>query len=70
MCGRYRLSRKKQIIEEYFESSPWDEDWSPRYNIAPTQAVPVVRQNPGTSPADFADELGSYSELGTRCFDC
>jgi len=46
MCGRYRLSRRKQIIEEYFDSAPWDVDWSPRFNIAPTQPVPVVRQNP------------------------
>jgi len=46
MCGRYRLSRRKQLIEEYFESTPWDDNWSPRYNIAPTQPVPVVRQHP------------------------
>ena len=46
MCGRYRLSRRKQIIEEHFESAPWDDDWSPRYNIAPTQQVPVIRQHP------------------------
>src|SRR5271167_460990 len=46
MCGRYRLSRRKQIIEEYFDTSDWQEDWSPRYNIAPTQPVPVIRQNP------------------------
>src|SRR5438445_11230953 len=46
MCGRYRLSRRKQIIEEYFDSPPWEEDWNPRYNIAPTQHVPVIRQNP------------------------
>jgi putative SOS response-associated peptidase YedK len=46
MCGRYRLSRGKQIIEEYFDTSPWDNDWSPRFNIAPTQPVPVVRQHP------------------------
>jgi putative SOS response-associated peptidase YedK len=46
MCGRYRLSRRKQIIEEYFECDPGDEDWSPRYNIAPTQAVPVIREHP------------------------
>jgi putative SOS response-associated peptidase YedK len=46
MCGRYRLSRRKQFIEEYFESAPWDEDWSPRYNIAPTQPVPAIRQHP------------------------
>ncbi|HEX4426890.1 MAG TPA: SOS response-associated peptidase [Terriglobales bacterium] len=48
MCGRYRLSRAKQLVEEYFDSvSDEDEgDWSPRYNIAPTQPVTVVRQNP------------------------
>jgi len=45
MCGRYRLSRRKQLVEEYFDCGPWDEDWSPRYNIAPTQPVPVIRQN-------------------------
>jgi len=42
MCGRYRLSRRKQIIEEHFDTSDWQDDWSPRYNIAPTQAVPVT----------------------------
>jgi putative SOS response-associated peptidase YedK len=46
MCGRYRLSRRKQIIEEYFDTSPWDDDWNPRFNIAPTQPVPVIRQHP------------------------
>ncbi len=46
MCGRYRLSRKKQIVEEYFDCVSGEEDWSPRYNIAPTQPVPVIRQNP------------------------
>ena len=46
MCGRYRLSRRKQVIEEYFDTDSWDEDWKPRYNIAPTQPVPIVRQKP------------------------
>jgi putative SOS response-associated peptidase YedK len=46
MCGRYRLSRRKQIIEEYFDTSDWQDDWNPRYNIAPTQPVPVIRQHP------------------------
>jgi putative SOS response-associated peptidase YedK len=45
MCGRYRLSRRKQIVEEYFDAGTGD-DWAPRYNIAPTQSVPVIRQNP------------------------
>jgi hypothetical protein len=46
MCARYRLSRRKQMIEEYFDSVSGDDDWNPRYNIAPTQPVPVIRQNP------------------------
>ena len=46
MCGRYRLSRRSQIIEEYFDTADWQDDWSPRYNIAPTQPVPVIRQHP------------------------
>ena len=46
MCGRYRLSRRKQIVEEYFDAVSGEEEWSPRYNIAPTQPVPVIRQNP------------------------
>lgn len=46
MCGRYRLSRRKQLIEEYFDSTSSDDDWTPRYNIAPTQSVPVIRQKP------------------------
>jgi putative SOS response-associated peptidase YedK len=45
MCGRFRLSRRKQIIEEQFDSADWQDDWSPRYNIAPTQHVPVIRQH-------------------------
>jgi putative SOS response-associated peptidase YedK len=45
MCGRYRLSRRKKVIEEYFDASG-GEAWSPRYNIAPTQPVPIIRQNP------------------------
>jgi putative SOS response-associated peptidase YedK len=46
MCGRYRLSRRKQLVEEYFDSPSDEEDWVPRYNIARTQPVPVIRQHP------------------------
>jgi len=46
MCGRYRLSRRKQIIEEHFDVVSGEEDWRPRYNVAPTQPVPSIRQHP------------------------
>ena len=58
MCGRYQLSRRKQIIEEHFDSVPTEEDWNPRYNIAPTQPVPVIRQNPKATD--------SYSRIATK----
>jgi putative SOS response-associated peptidase YedK len=45
MCGRYRLSRSKELLAENFDVEP-DDDWVPRYNIAPTQNVPVIRQHP------------------------
>jgi putative SOS response-associated peptidase YedK len=43
MCGRYRLSRRKQLIAGYFEIDN-DVDWEPRYNIAPSQSVGIIRQ--------------------------
>jgi putative SOS response-associated peptidase YedK len=46
VCGRYRISRKKQLVEEYFDTSSGERDWVPRYNIAPTQPIPVIRQHP------------------------
>lgn len=54
MCGRYRLSRRKQLVEEYFDAADWQDDWSPRYNIAPTQPVPVIRQNPKKPARELA----------------
>ncbi len=49
MCGRYRLSRDgKQIVEDF--ALDGEVEWSPRYNIAPTDPVPTIRQdakNPG-----------------------
>ena len=45
MCGRYRLSKRKQLIEEYFETA--NEVEEPRYNIAPSQNVGIVRQDQG-----------------------
>jgi putative SOS response-associated peptidase YedK len=44
MCGRYRLSRRKELLAEYFDAEYSDLDWEPRYNIAPTQPVATVRQ--------------------------
>ena len=78
MCGRYRLSRRKQIIAEHFDADPFEDDWEPRYNIAPTQPVPVVRQHPkqphrvlslmrwGLVPSWANDMSGSATMINAR----
>src|SRR5208282_6469208 len=54
MCGRYRLSRRKQLVEEYFETGSDESEWAPRYNVAPTQPVPVIRQHPKEPVRDLS----------------
>ena len=46
MCGRYRLSRRAEIWGSYFYAEYEGMAWEARYNIAPTQTVPVIRQDP------------------------
>jgi putative SOS response-associated peptidase YedK len=42
MCGRYTLARSQQELSERFGIKQLFMDLEPRYNIAPTQSVPVV----------------------------
>lgn len=44
MCGRYSLTTPPQIVAQIFRAAMPSQDWPPRYNIAPTQCVPVIRQ--------------------------
>lgn len=47
MCGRYTLIANAEAIRLLFEVLPFDERLvAPRYNIAPTQPIVVVRQGP------------------------
>ena len=46
MCGRFRIARKKEILEEEFEADAMEDiDWVPRYNVAPGQDILTVRQH-------------------------
>ena len=49
MCNRYRLTHSKQYLSERFEAEASDEELEdrPRYNIAPTQQVLIVRKEHG-----------------------
>ena len=42
MCGRFRLTRAAKLAEIDIEP---EDNWVPRYNIAATQDIPVVRQH-------------------------
>jgi putative SOS response-associated peptidase YedK len=44
MCGRYRLTAKERYIRDHFGLDE-DVEWSPRWNIAPTQQVPTIRED-------------------------
>ncbi|WP_289030908.1 SOS response-associated peptidase [uncultured Algoriphagus sp.] len=50
MCGRYSLSKSKIELEERFQAEMLT-DFKPRYNIAPTQLVPVITSQ---SPKGFS----------------
>jgi putative SOS response-associated peptidase YedK len=78
MCGRYRLTRKKEILAEHFGIEPND-NWHPRYNVAPTQNVEVVRQDAeqprrigstvrwGLIPFWAKDASIGYKMINARC---
>jgi putative SOS response-associated peptidase YedK len=50
MCGRYSLSKSKIELEERFQAEMLP-DFNPRYNIAPTQLLPVITSQ---SPKGFS----------------
>lgn len=50
MCGRYSLSKSKIELEERFQAEMLG-DFTPRYNVAPTQLMPVIT---GDSPKGFS----------------
>jgi hypothetical protein len=60
MCGRYRLSRRKQIVEEYFDTTSDEPDLD-----APLQhcSHPARARHPpepdGTSPGNVLNALGA-----------
>ncbi len=54
MCGRFRLTRPEKLAGR-FGIEPED-DWVPRYKIAPTQNVQVIRQR-AEEPKRFGSQM-------------
>lgn len=53
VCGRYRLSAKERYLRDHFGLDE-DPTWTPRWNIAPTQPVPIIRQHPKEPKRTFS----------------
>src|ERR1700721_2753976 len=53
MCGRYRLTAKERCLRDHF-GLEGEVFWTPRWNIAPTQKVPAVRQDRKEPRRSFA----------------
>ncbi len=48
MCGRYTLGLTKKSLEERYDADLQEQLLIPRYNVAPTQSVPILcQQSPG-----------------------
>jgi len=75
MCGRYALHAPPDLLAEQFQATP-GEDLPPRFNIAPSQPVPAVRDAGsgrewvllrwGLVPAWAKEEKTSYSMINAR----
>ncbi len=52
MCGRFSLKSNKKELAESFVDFEAPEEFTPRYNIAPSQAIAVVANN-GQSKIEF-----------------
>ncbi len=42
MCGRYSLTKPIKTLKEHFQATAFELKHGPRYNIAPSQQVPVI----------------------------
>lgn len=47
MCGRYALYGPVSRLRECFDAEPEGFEFEPRWNAAPMQWLPVVREEPG-----------------------
>jgi putative SOS response-associated peptidase YedK len=47
MCGRYTLYHTNEEVADRFGAAAGEEEFTPRYNIAPSQRVATIRQDDG-----------------------
>ena len=47
MCGRFTITLDPADLQQEFNLGDLPGEWKPRYNVAPTQNIPVVKRKPG-----------------------
>jgi len=77
MCGRYAITLPPEAMAQLFQAR-WDGPaWGPRYNVAPSQAIPIVRLDDagdreialaawGLHPGWMKEPPGSKSMINAR----
>jgi putative SOS response-associated peptidase YedK len=53
MCSRFTLHSRLNLLLQQF-SLQAGLDWAPRYNVAPTQRVPIIRVSPSSGQREMA----------------
>ncbi|MCD2441147.1 SOS response-associated peptidase [Agromyces sp. SYSU K20354] len=53
MCGRFVVSQKVTDLTDVFDAENDYEDWEPRFSLAPTDTVPIVRERPDSKTGEF-----------------
>ena len=43
MCGRFTITLPASVIQEELELGEMPAGWEPRFNVAPSQPIPVVK---------------------------
>lgn len=61
-----RTFSAEETLAEHFDTDFDDLDWKPRFIVAPTQVVPVIRRVDAHSPPGNHDPLGPGAFLGCR----
>jgi hypothetical protein len=64
MCWRYRLSRRKQLGEEYFDTASEESEWTPpvQHRADPASSRHLA-ESEGATPGIVFDAVGSDSPL-------
>lgn len=68
MCGRFANAIPSSVLTEYFSLSEAPAI-PPRWNIAPTQIVPIIKQDEGGRSEIGHDPVGHGPTLGQRFID-